>query len=288
MQQYNHILNSNGKLLDLVVGNMDCAVSKDSAPLVYEDDHHPSLLVCVKLSVRHNKSSNFDCDRETKKYNFRKANYITLYNEFLTTNWNFLSNIENPDIAVGKFYEKLQEIFELHVPRFQIFRRKYPIWYNSDTIKLIKEKAKVHKQYKASRNITYYQRFCELRTAVKQSAKEACGNYLKNVQNQLKDNPKSFWSFVHQKHKASRIPGNMHNGDESHSNPTAIVNAFADFFKSVYDPSDNSDSGSVESNWNIMDIEHNRLMDINSKPVSEEEIILAGAKLKKKFTSGPD
>nr|CAH7763396.1 unnamed protein product [Callosobruchus chinensis] len=88
---------------------MDCTVSKDTPPLVYEDNHHPSLSVQVKLSLRHNKFSNFDSNRENKKYNFRKANYITLFNAFLSTTRNLLSNIDTLILQLQNFMKDFKK-----------------------------------------------------------------------------------------------------------------------------------------------------------------------------------
>lgn len=69
MRQYNYILNRHNKLLDLVINNMDCAVSRNYIPSLNEDQYHPALLLMF-LSVNINK----------RTFNFKKANYHNLYN----------------------------------------------------------------------------------------------------------------------------------------------------------------------------------------------------------------
>nr|CAH7763881.1 unnamed protein product [Callosobruchus chinensis] len=231
LQQFNNFLNSYGRVLDLVIGNINCVVTRDSVPLVNEDDYHPSLSMEFKATFEREKSSNFNNHRSNYTYSFRRANYISLYNALLTTNWTFLSNITDSHIAVTMFYDKIYEIFELQVPRIRTFKHNYPVWYNSDTIKLIKERAKVHKRYKMSGNTNHYHHFCELRIAVMQNIKAAYEYYLQNVQNQINQNPKHFWSYIHQKQKTSKIPGILHHNSNSYNDPRAIVNAFADFFQ---------------------------------------------------------
>lgn len=50
LKQHNNVLNSNNRLLDLVLTNFDCETNRDEHPLVGEDQQHPALLINILLN----------------------------------------------------------------------------------------------------------------------------------------------------------------------------------------------------------------------------------------------
>ncbi|VEN41441.1 unnamed protein product [Callosobruchus maculatus] len=91
MTQYNSVLNTHNRMLDLVLSDINCKVEKDDLPLVPEDNYHPSLSIALKVSDF--KRYRFETNLNSKCYNFKKGNYLELYNEFLRTNWDSLMEI---------------------------------------------------------------------------------------------------------------------------------------------------------------------------------------------------
>ncbi|CAH0556770.1 unnamed protein product, partial [Brassicogethes aeneus] len=100
--QYNAIFNSDSKLLDLVLGNVDCTVSHNNNPFVKEDRYHPALEVDVLLHFE--KYYNFPVHntQNSKQYNFKKANFPLLY-EYESLQ----------QIACKMFYDKLYSTFDI-------------------------------------------------------------------------------------------------------------------------------------------------------------------------------
>lgn len=280
MKQCNNILNNNDKLLDLVISNMDCSVNRDDVPLVNEDPYHPSL--SIELYGLATTRDSFSSNDSKRTLNFKKANYYSLYNELLYTNWDFLSMSAEINTIVDSFYNKFYEILNNHVPLSKNFKHVYPVWYTSEIIKLVKEKAKVHKRYKITGITSCYQEFSILRLKIKQKIKEAYALYLNNVEIKLKDDPKNFWTFVNNKNRTTRIPGKMVYNGESYETPQMIVNAFSKFFESSYlRPID-------EEETVILNFDCNVILDTSCEPITEAEILLAGKRLKNNMTSGPD
>ncbi|CAG9090323.1 unnamed protein product [Plutella xylostella] len=83
--QYNHILNKNNKMLDLVISSCECEVSK-AEPFVREDDHHPALRLTVRFPSP--PASLPEAPRTAQSeyiaVNLRKDSYILVsYNELL-------------------------------------------------------------------------------------------------------------------------------------------------------------------------------------------------------------
>lgn len=62
--------------------------------------------------------------------------------------------------------------------------------------------------------------------------------YLKDLQSDLKDNPRKFWNFYNSKTNSARIPKVVHFGGVKASNPAAKANLFYHFFASVFSKTD--------------------------------------------------
>nr|CAI5851908.1 unnamed protein product [Callosobruchus analis] len=229
--QYNHVLNVSSRLLDLVISNTVCIVEQDSVPLVKIDDHHPAL--AIKLpNIRHHEKP-FNTSEHVKVYKFKKADFVSLYDTLTNTDWSFLKTFNDVNLALDGFYTKIYGILDTHVPLYKNHRRKFPQCYNSTMIKNVKEKAKYHKLWRRTNNSQCKHEYRKLKSLVKRQIQNADRNYLLDIQKSLKNDPTRFWSFVHQKNKTSHIPGNMKYQATNLDDPQSIVNAFAEFSRSI-------------------------------------------------------
>ncbi|KAJ8976799.1 hypothetical protein NQ317_004349 [Molorchus minor] len=95
-------------------------------------------------------------------------------------------------------------------------------------------------------------------------------------------NSQAFWSFVNSKNGTSRIPGKVTYQNTTYENPQDIVNAFGNYFKSVYISPENNDAN------NVIDSSYFNHLNINVTNISEDEIFKAIKQLKNKMTSGAD
>lgn len=278
LSQFNNILNDSGRLLDLVLSNVNCQVTRDIIPLVNEDLHHPTLTVIFNnLSLKNDESFLFN--DHSQAYNFRQANFPQLYEALLDFDWSSLKECNDVNITVDMFYNNLYQIFEKFVPKRRIHKRKFPSWYTSSIISKIKLKEKAFKRYKKNRNTQSYNEFSTLRTVIKKEINETFKTYVSSVEFCLKDNPEKFWSYFHTKNNSTRIPGVMNYENISLQDPQDIINSFAKYFESVFKES------SELSNEIITTINPNVIQFSN---ITYNEIIQGGKKLKNKLTSGPD
>lgn len=131
----------------------------------------------------------FPINSETKTYNFKRENYLSVYNTFPNRDWSTLDNISNVNNAVSDIYAVFYHIQDDHVPIAETFHQVYRI---SEIIKLIMEKIKIHERFKTSSNIFYHSEFKRLRFLVEHKINEAYARFLENIQNH-------FWSFVYAK-----------------------------------------------------------------------------------------
>lgn len=283
-KQFNNILNVNNRLLDLVLSDIKCSVFKDENPLVVEDTYHPAFYIECIINQKHMPNFPKTNAMNAKTYNFKKANFIALYNSLLEVNWDFLNNTNNVNDACKQFYDKLYSLFDESVP---VYRKKYysygyPVWYSSEIIENIKDKYKFHRLCKKYPHNEFYQSsFKSLRSSIKTQISRAYKKYLADIQSNFINDPKSFWKYVNNKKCKSRIPGKMYCGDIICDSPNSIVNGFAQFFSSVFT------KNNIQTNINghKYDISNTCL---NISTINESDVAKSIKKLKNKFTSGPD
>nr|CAH7754429.1 unnamed protein product [Callosobruchus chinensis] len=115
--QYNNIVNSNGRLLDLVIANHECIVTR-STPIAREDHHHPALSINLKITQETN--SNFEFNNNEVQYNFKRADFLNLYIDFLNIDWNWCNEETYANALCRRFYEEIFRVIERHVPKFKI------------------------------------------------------------------------------------------------------------------------------------------------------------------------
>lgn len=113
VNQFNSVLNSTNRILDLVFSNVHCVIVRDVEPLVPEDVYHPALI--LTLNDIGFKEPALPPNDLAKTYNFRKADFPSLYSAILQTNWDFLNEFDTADLALESFYNQLHEIFDSYV-----------------------------------------------------------------------------------------------------------------------------------------------------------------------------
>lgn len=274
---YNFVKNLNNRLLDLILSNFTCDVAKDTHPLTKESVHHPALT--IEFTLNNCLLDNFDYSKGEKRFDFRKADFIGLYNDLVNIEWNFLETIKDPNEACTILYENMKHLFELHVPKFQQQSRRYPPWFTPVIIQNIRKKHLARRNYKKFNTINYHNQFIHLRALIKQQIKTAYANFIQTVEGSIIQNPEKFWSFILSKKSNSRIPSQMYYNTDKFESPQGIVDAFSSFFSSVYIQ---SDSNTIEEYPCLLN------KTILIKFISENEIIEASKKLKNKLTAGCD
>lgn len=282
LDQYNSIPNANGVILDVVLTNLHstCDVVR-AAPLLREDLHHPALTITLQggndLHVKNVLAGNVSVT-----YNFRKANYATLYEEISKINWSTLESCCNVDSALQCFYSNIFDLFELYVPKKRSYDcDKYPPWFNKSVIILIKEKNKAWIKFKKSQLEPDLVCFKRLRSRVKASIRSAYNTYVRKTEQELKSNPYMFWTFVKNLNKDNFFPNIMTYEDQELTSPQDIVNKFASYFASNF-----SDSSYGLNTPSLDSCGNNNLIYLSS--ITIEEVLVAIRTLSNKFTSGPD
>lgn len=276
LNQFNSITNTENKILDLILSNIICTTERDPFPLVPEDPHHPTLNIVLSLKI--SKKEIFPVNIAEPRYNFRRANFPLLYDSILHADWSDLSNFLDVDEMCSSFYNTLYKIFDLHVPKSVIRKRNFPVWFTSDIIKITKRKHRIFKKLKRTQSQYLRDQYNFLRSEVKRMINAAYNKYIRKVESSITNDPVTFWSYIRSKNASTSIPEILTYNETQYSEPQYIVNAFANFFSSVYDAPKNS----------TPDININQHSYVALEGISDEIILKSIKKLKNKTTQGPD
>lgn len=276
LSQCSDVVNQHGHLLDLVISDKSLNISRESIPLLFEGPHHPALSFEIDLNKSH--FTNFNCREVSKRYNFKKANLQGLYQAITATDWSFLDNVDDINIACARFYERIYFLFDLYVPLFKPGRRVFPSWFTAELIALIRRKNVAHRKYRRSGDNMDYLEFQQLRSAVKFCSRRDYRQFIRQTETEICSDPKKFWSFVNRKSASTRIGGVIRDDTGLvYDTPQGIVNSFARYFSGVYKRYPNQ-------------VIHNSLnppsIDINC--LTENDVFRCLRMLKPSMTSGPD
>jgi hypothetical protein len=276
LKQCNNVRNSNNRLLDLVFVNrcLSCSVIDSGYPLVGVDDHHPSLEVGVTIG---DVFKRFPIGRSSS-FNFRKCNFVALYDALNGVDWSFLSACATVECAVSDFYSVLNEVFRCHVPLRGRCSGSYPVWFNKNLITLLKKKNRAWRRYKTTGSVYDFETFKSLRRCFKTDVAAVYSEYVRRVNNDIKTDPKKFWSFLNSKNNSSSIPASMVYNNATITDPQIIVDSFADHFSKSFTRDAASTIPSASLPYDNLTLTR----------VSNDDVLKALKCLKPNMTSGPD
>ena len=278
LHQHNSIRNLNNERLDLVFSNLQkIVVSRELHPFVKEDSYHPALSLYVEYPSKSNAS--FFPSAKTTRYNFRKANFLYLYDDLLSIDWTFLEKCLDVDDALDTFYDHLYNILNCSVPQYAACSHKasYPPWFTPSIISNLKAKDYYRKKWLSSNVDSFFEEYKRLRALCKRQISLSYRDYIMKVENSVRNNPREIFKYLQLKQGTTRIPGKMYQDDVSFETPEEIVNGFAQVFSSIYHPASN-----VTPNDNC------NLPSFKLMCVSDQEVVKIMASFPIKHTAGDD
>ena len=145
----------------------------------------------------------------------------------------------------------------------------------------MKNKHKAYERYKKCRCIENYNVFQKLRAEFKTEKQLAYKQYILKIENEIKDNPNKFWTFLNSKKSLPSLPLNMRYNDTDIDSPLEIVSAFADHFSKSFSKS------SVNFRPNNLDaISPNSILHLTD--ISPNDVEKAIKRIRPNMTMGPD
>ncbi|GBO30898.1 hypothetical protein AVEN_141527-1 [Araneus ventricosus] len=280
MKQINKILNCNDKYLYLILSNIDSCdieIRHSDRPLVTEDFHHPALSIFMQFVTAHtNKSSD-----HVLKYDFKRADFPSLWYSIREIDWNFLLTFSDVDDAVYNFYNCLDDVFARTFLLKRAVTKKFPFWYSVETRRWLRRKEIVRRLLLRHRNPVFIDEFKSLRTSVKFCIKRYYGNYLHLIEKDLISEPKKFWSHFKKDKNNNHLPDKLYYNDKCFTSDIDIANAYADYFCSVFKPSSEYDSNDA--------VDFNGFGDfVGIDTITYDDVVVAIKELKSTSTIGID
>lgn len=290
----NNVHNSYGGKLDVVLVQQDCLLVSvhemtGDGLVPRADAYHPPLDILIENNTSRARktsqlnASNLDTSRD---WNFTKADYHLLYQKLRYSDWSLVYQATNVDSAVEAFYNILYSIFDECIPmkiRSHKKLRCYPVWYTSEIINLISNKASQHQLWKSTGEIEFYRSFSTLRTHVKLLITKAYDDHTTFVERNIRNNPQQFWNHINSLRSKGGFEATISYDGEERKGPDAAL-AFADFFSSVFLPG----IPSLDSELAMKNDISQSATRIDVTEISLQEIAAAINRLKPKSAVGPD
>ena len=281
MRQMNTAVNSSNRTLDLVFVNDDakevCSLVEAHEPLIEADRYHPPLLLTLRTTL-----PSFEITAGINEYNFRRADFVALNQSLLSANWDELNDIEDVDLAVQFFSDRLKCSFQLHVPTSR--QRMKPPWSNLRLRQLKRQRSAALRKYTNRRNPVTKHIFCLVSNEYRAYNRHLYSCYVKRTQDELRENPKRFWSFVNEKRKQHGLPSSMFLKNNVSDNNQTTCDLYARHFSSVF----NTTSASVTQISEVLQNVPEGIIDFGHIEFCEADIKAGISKLKASSSVGPD
>lgn len=243
LQQYNSWCNENGRILDLVLSNVQSVCTKPSVNISPPGPHHPSLELTLKKCKQHTL-----LPINEPKYNYRKANYDSIQSKLSTVDWKAKLEDLNATESVNQFYNLTYSIMDDEIPLTKAKNNKFPFWFSPALKSSLNRKKKLWKRWCTYKNLSDYNEFALLRTRCKLLLTKCQKIYVANTEDAIPKNIKHFWRYVSSlKNNASGYPSTMTLENQTSNEPSVIAEMFSNFFSSVFEPSNPIDLTVIET-----------------------------------------
>ena len=238
LSQVNHILNPQGKILDLVFctdpDNVTIRKSLDTLSRVDFPFHEATefrFTFADHRSVKPNVNAFY--------YDFKNADYNSLTHYLSRIEWtDTFSNCPTVEDSIDAFYELLLSGLEQFVPVLLSKSCNHPPWYTREIIILKNRRNRAHKSYANSTDnrakVNQKAKFVILNKEFQRISSNAYDRYIKQTESDLIRHPKKFWFYVDSKRKTNGFPSTMSFNGVKASSPENICKLFSEFFQTVY------------------------------------------------------
>lgn len=127
-------------------------------------------------------------------FNYKRADWEGLRAVLRLMSWSTLDDLPVND-ATALFYDVLNAAISDHIPLVQL-RGRQPPWFDRDLRSALKEKEGAHRRMKKARTPETEKLFRDKRSLFKCLSRGKFYQYLKGLTDDLRTNPKRFWTFL--------------------------------------------------------------------------------------------
>lgn len=277
LTQMNDVPNVDGRILDLVLSDLDnLRVAKSLDKLSRIDQKHPPVLISLLK-----RSPEFLKPALICRYNYFRADYSRIIPYLKSIDWHAeLGECQNVNEMTDRFYNLLQLAIDSYVPKTKPKSTNYPSWFTHSLIKIIAEKSRKRLKYLKYKNPRDLIEFELLRERAHKVRDQCFFNFIKRIERDITRNPKSFWRFIKDRRNGcTSIPATMCQASQVATTGSEIAQLFANKFSSVFNKAIVSDDvGNIMVNDSFL----------NNVKLKEWDIIVAAKKLDIFKGAGPD
>ncbi|XP_072041144.1 uncharacterized protein [Amphiura filiformis] len=180
-------------------------------------------------------------------YNFKRADWSGLKNALLSHSWNLDDN--DIDVLWDNWNTSLCDIVDTFIPKVHCKSLNSAPWIDSEIINIVKKKERAWVKFKKTGNSIYWDKFRSLRKQSKSLIKRKRADFIFEVRDSLRDNPKRFWSF-HKIKNPGKIPHSITYNNSTTSIPAEQASLFNKYFHSVFRNKDSFDIACISDNSN--------------------------------------
>ena len=171
----------------------------------------------------------------TVKRNYYKGDYSAARDYLSGVDWSEMDSM-NVQESWGLFIGHVTNCVDKFIPvKKQCQKKMKPKWMDRYCLECVKQKSKTWNKYLRTRNQIDYMNFCAARNKATKATIYAKRKYERSIAQNIKDNPKTFWSYVRSKTKSRTGIADL-KGENGQMLSTDIdkANALNDFFASVF------------------------------------------------------
>lgn len=282
LSQVNTLTNTTNRTLDLVLvcdtvlPNFTLLAAAEA--LTTLDDHHPAieLIVMCPLPVTYEMSHDYT------GFNFQKANFESLNVALMSVDWNHLDSIPDINEAVDFFTNSVLQAVTNNVPP----RRppSKPPWSNGQLRLLRRRRSAALRCYCNNRSQQTKLAFNEASREYRNYNALLYARYKRRTEQNLRTNPKQFWSFINSKRKENGLPTSMYLDEQSADCASDKCELFAAQFQRAF----NNFVAAPSQVHVALDDTTRDVFSYEMFKISEQEVASAITKLKLSYTPGPD
>ena len=262
----------NPSALDWVLTDKQDSISHlQVEPPLGKSDHG---VISFNLDVSSNNTAHY-CP-----YAYHRGDYNKIKNDMNDIDWVTELADSTIDEAWGLFSRKLSGAIERHIPKQKYKNRKKPPWLNRESILAIKEKHKTWNRYKKKPSRENWEAYTTSRNIATNKINQAKCNYEGKIAAEVKNNPKSFWSYVKSKTSSKGGIRELRNADNeiiTQDNQKAIL--LNNYFTSVFTDEDCSEIPLPQAQTNSI---------IDDIEINEQTVLSKITKLNQTKSPGPD
>ncbi|XP_037822549.1 uncharacterized protein LOC119611141 [Lucilia sericata] len=212
-------------------------------------------------------------------FNFNLCKSDVLNSIFNGINWMDILSGPSTSSCYDKFVDVVLNVCKENIPLKKKKPYKLP-WYTRGLKRLKNLRNKFHKRFVNSGSADSHTKFIHYQREFNCLNKFLYRQYILGKENEIRSNPKYFWSFIKSRKQVSDIPKIMNYGDKTSVSCSESVNMFAEFFESNFKPPSNKNYISNSS--------HMPFVDIGFMAVSEDEVFNAIMNSKDSYKSDID